>query len=163
MYRIQYSVTILVDFVLLIYFLMEYRATQGKGMMPDGTSRFTCKGKEVVHFMGTSTFSEYTVVAEVSVAKVSYYSLLLWLITIVHVQGPFLGQGAAYQVLFGYQPNCYSPEDDQSLLIETSSCNLQFFSELITTQVRISCGVYANSLYLSYNEYIHFGWLSVLY
>ena len=38
--------------------------------MPDGTSRFTCKGQSLFHFMGTSTFSEYTVVAEISVAKV---------------------------------------------------------------------------------------------
>ncbi|KAF8778305.1 Alcohol dehydrogenase class-3 like protein [Argiope bruennichi] len=48
----------------------KIRATQGKGVMPDGTSRFTCKGKTVYHFMGTSTFSEYTVVAEISVVKV---------------------------------------------------------------------------------------------
>ncbi|XP_074647184.1 alcohol dehydrogenase class-3-like [Tubulanus polymorphus] len=47
------------------------RSTQGKGVMPDGTSRFTCKGKTLFHFMGTSTFSEYTVVAEISVAKVA--------------------------------------------------------------------------------------------
>eukprot|EP01114_Cavostelium_apophysatum_P003831 TRINITY_DN1396_c0_g1_i4.p1 TRINITY_DN1396_c0_g1~~TRINITY_DN1396_c0_g1_i4.p1 ORF type:complete len:254 (-),score=69.56 TRINITY_DN1396_c0_g1_i4:308-1069(-) len=39
--------------------------------MPDGTSRFTCKGQPVYHFMGCSTFSEYTVVAEISVAKIS--------------------------------------------------------------------------------------------
>jgi len=39
--------------------------------MPDGTSRFTCKGKSLFHYMGTSTFSEYTVVAEISVAKIS--------------------------------------------------------------------------------------------
>ena len=38
--------------------------------MPDNTSRFTCKGKQVFHFMGTSTFSEYTVVADISLAKV---------------------------------------------------------------------------------------------
>ncbi|XP_010021328.1 PREDICTED: alcohol dehydrogenase class-3-like, partial [Nestor notabilis] len=44
--------------------------TQGKGLMPDGTSRFTCKGKQIYHFMGTSTFSEYTVVADISVAKI---------------------------------------------------------------------------------------------
>jgi len=37
------------------------RATQGKGLMPDGTSRFSIKGKPVLHYMGTSTFSEYTV------------------------------------------------------------------------------------------------------
>ena len=48
------------------------RETQGKGVMPDGTSRFTHKatGKKIFHFMGTSTFSEYTVVLEISCAKV---------------------------------------------------------------------------------------------
>ncbi|XP_067127391.1 alcohol dehydrogenase class-3 [Centruroides vittatus] len=49
----------------------KIRDTQGKGVMPDGTSRFSCNGKPVYHFMGTSTFSEYTVVAEISVAKVN--------------------------------------------------------------------------------------------
>eukprot|EP00940_MAST-03C_sp_MAST-3C-sp2_P000935 g935.t1 len=49
----------------------QIRATQGKGVMPDGTSRFSCKGKTVYHFMGTSTFSEYTVCAEISLAKVN--------------------------------------------------------------------------------------------
>lgn len=48
----------------------KIRATQGAGVMPDGTSRFTCKGKSLFHFMGCSTFSEYTVVAGVSVCKV---------------------------------------------------------------------------------------------
>ena len=47
------------------------RATQGKGVMPDGTSRFSFEGKPVYHYMGCSTFSEYTVVAEVSLAKVN--------------------------------------------------------------------------------------------
>ena len=47
------------------------RATQGKGVMPDGTTRFTCKGTTLYHFMGTSTFSEYTVLPEISVAKVT--------------------------------------------------------------------------------------------
>ncbi len=46
------------------------RATQGKGVMPDGTSRFTCNGKTLYHFMGTSTFSQYTVLPEVSVAVI---------------------------------------------------------------------------------------------
>lgn len=46
------------------------RATQGKGLMPDGTTRFSKEGKPIYHYMGTSTFSEYTVVAEVSVAKI---------------------------------------------------------------------------------------------
>jgi len=49
----------------------KIRITQGKGVMPDGTSRFTCKGQSLFHFMGTSTFSEYTVVAEISLAKVN--------------------------------------------------------------------------------------------
>lgn len=49
----------------------KIRATQGKGQMPDGTTRFTCKGQEIFHFMGCSTFSEYTVLAEISCAKIS--------------------------------------------------------------------------------------------
>jgi len=48
----------------------KVRATQGKGLMPDSTSRFTCKGKTILHYMGCSTFSEYTVLPEVSVAKI---------------------------------------------------------------------------------------------
>jgi S-(hydroxymethyl)glutathione dehydrogenase/alcohol dehydrogenase len=47
------------------------RATQGKGLMPDGTSRFSKNGKPILHFMGTSTFSEYTVLPEISLAKVN--------------------------------------------------------------------------------------------
>ena len=47
------------------------RATQGKGVMPDGTTRFSYEGQPVYHYMGCSTFSEYTVVAEVSLAKVN--------------------------------------------------------------------------------------------
>ena len=54
-----------------------YRSTQGQGVMPDGTSRFTCKGQTVYHFMGTSTFSEYTVVAEISVCKVMVVTFFL--------------------------------------------------------------------------------------
>jgi len=50
---------------------VSVRATQGKGVMPDGTTRFSYQGKPVYHYMGCSTFSEYTVVAEVSLAKVS--------------------------------------------------------------------------------------------
>ncbi|XXF79719.1 S-(hydroxymethyl)glutathione dehydrogenase/class III alcohol dehydrogenase [Myxococcaceae bacterium GXIMD 01537] len=47
------------------------RATQGKGVMPDGTTRFSYNGKPVYHYMGCSTFSEYTVVAEVSLARIN--------------------------------------------------------------------------------------------
>ena len=46
------------------------RITQGQGVMPDGTGRFTLEGKPIHHYMGTSTFSEYTVLPEVSVAKI---------------------------------------------------------------------------------------------
>nr|WP_298410722.1 S-(hydroxymethyl)glutathione dehydrogenase/class III alcohol dehydrogenase [uncultured Halomonas sp.] len=47
------------------------RTTQGQGLMPDGTTRFSFEGKKLHHYMGCSTFSEYTVVPEVSLAKVS--------------------------------------------------------------------------------------------
>ncbi|KAI9023393.1 alcohol dehydrogenase [Hyaloraphidium curvatum] len=50
---------------------VKIRATQGKGLMPDGTTRFRCKGKQLFHFMGCSTFSEYTVCAEISLAKIN--------------------------------------------------------------------------------------------
>ncbi len=46
------------------------RATQGKGLMPDGTSRFSYEGKPLFHYMGCSTFSEYTVLPEISLAKI---------------------------------------------------------------------------------------------
>ena len=46
------------------------RTTQGQGLMPDGTSRFSSGDKTVYHYMGTSTFSEYTVLPEIAVAKV---------------------------------------------------------------------------------------------
>lgn len=46
------------------------RATQGKGLMPDGTSRFSIGGKPVFHYMGTSTFANYSVMPEISVAKI---------------------------------------------------------------------------------------------
>ncbi|MEA5400611.1 S-(hydroxymethyl)glutathione dehydrogenase/class III alcohol dehydrogenase [Synechococcus sp. BA-124 BA4] len=47
------------------------RGTQGKGLMPDGTSRFSRGGRMIHHYMGTSTFSEYTVVPEIAVARIS--------------------------------------------------------------------------------------------
>jgi S-(hydroxymethyl)glutathione dehydrogenase/alcohol dehydrogenase len=49
----------------------KIRITQGKGLMPDGTSRFSHNGKALLHYMGTSTFSEYTVLPEISLAKIS--------------------------------------------------------------------------------------------
>ncbi|KAL7276138.1 formate dehydrogenase (NAD+) [Rhizina undulata] len=48
----------------------KIRATQGQGLMPDATTRFRCKGKDLLHFMGTSTFSQYTVVADISVVAI---------------------------------------------------------------------------------------------
>jgi S-(hydroxymethyl)glutathione dehydrogenase/alcohol dehydrogenase len=47
------------------------RVTQGQGLMPDGSSRFSSGGKMIHHYMGTSTFSEYSVMPEIAVAKVS--------------------------------------------------------------------------------------------
>ncbi|KAA0876436.1 S-(hydroxymethyl)glutathione dehydrogenase/class III alcohol dehydrogenase [Nitrincola tapanii] len=47
------------------------RATQGKGLMPDGTTRFYKDGQPIYHYMGTSTFAEYTVVPEISLAKIN--------------------------------------------------------------------------------------------
>ena len=46
------------------------RSTQGRGLMPDGTSRFTHEGRDVFHYMGTSTFAQYTVVPEIALAKI---------------------------------------------------------------------------------------------
>ncbi|MGI9477880.1 MAG: S-(hydroxymethyl)glutathione dehydrogenase/class III alcohol dehydrogenase [Hyphomicrobiaceae bacterium] len=46
------------------------RATQGQGLMPDGSSRFSLDGKPIFHYMGTSTFSNHTVVPEIALAKI---------------------------------------------------------------------------------------------
>src|SRR5215471_8852236 len=46
------------------------RATQGRGVMPDGTSRFSLGGAKLLHYMGTSTFSNYTALPEIAVAKI---------------------------------------------------------------------------------------------
>src|SRR6266571_4279711 len=48
----------------------KIRATQGKGVMPDGTSRFSYKGEAIFHYMGCSTFSNFTVLPEIAVAKI---------------------------------------------------------------------------------------------
>jgi len=47
------------------------RTTQGKGLMPDGSSRFSLRGKTIYHYMGTATFSEYSVVPEIAIAKIN--------------------------------------------------------------------------------------------
>jgi S-(hydroxymethyl)glutathione dehydrogenase / alcohol dehydrogenase len=49
----------------------KIRVTQGQGLMPDGTTRFYKDGKPIYHYMGTSTFSEYTVLPEISLAKIN--------------------------------------------------------------------------------------------
>ena len=46
------------------------RSTQGQGLMPDGSSRFSIGGKKIHHYMGTSTFAQYTVVPEIALAKI---------------------------------------------------------------------------------------------
>lgn len=46
------------------------RVTQGQGVMPDNTTRITCNGAPIYHFMGTSCFAEYTVLPEIAVAKI---------------------------------------------------------------------------------------------
>ena len=48
----------------------KIRVTQGQGLMPDGTSRFSAGGEQIFHYMGTSTFANYTVVPEIALAKV---------------------------------------------------------------------------------------------
>src|ERR1700710_2200588 len=48
----------------------KIRATQGKGVMPDGTSRFSYRGETIYHYMGCSTFSNFTVLPEIAVAKI---------------------------------------------------------------------------------------------
>jgi S-(hydroxymethyl)glutathione dehydrogenase/alcohol dehydrogenase len=48
----------------------KIRSTQGRGLMPDGTSRFSLNGKPILHYMGCSTFSNYTVLPEIALAKI---------------------------------------------------------------------------------------------
>ena len=48
----------------------KIRATQGKGLMPDGTARFSIDGKPILHYMGTSTFANHIVVPEIALAKI---------------------------------------------------------------------------------------------
>jgi S-(hydroxymethyl)glutathione dehydrogenase / alcohol dehydrogenase len=48
----------------------KIRSTQGQGLMPDGTSRFSHKGKPILHYMGCSTFANYTVLPEIALAKI---------------------------------------------------------------------------------------------
>src|SRR5512132_270503 len=48
----------------------KIRSTQGQGLMPDGTSRFSMGGKKLFHYMGTSTFANYTVLPEIALAKI---------------------------------------------------------------------------------------------
>jgi S-(hydroxymethyl)glutathione dehydrogenase/alcohol dehydrogenase len=50
---------------------MRLRSTQQRGVMPDGTSRFSSMGRTLLHFMGTSTFSEYTVLPEIALARIA--------------------------------------------------------------------------------------------
>lgn len=60
----------------------KFRTTQERGLMPDGTTRFMCQGHRLYHFMGISTFSEYTVVSENSLCKINMAAPLdkVWLL-----------------------------------------------------------------------------------
>ncbi|VDQ13425.1 unnamed protein product, partial [Trichobilharzia regenti] len=58
------------DHVIPLYIPQCNEETQGAGLMPDGSVRFKCGGQQIHHFMGCSTFSEYTVLPEISVAKI---------------------------------------------------------------------------------------------
>ena len=50
---------------------MEFYGSQGRGVMDDDTTRFSCKGKQILHFMGCSTFSEYTVMKAYNLTKIT--------------------------------------------------------------------------------------------
>ena len=76
------------------------RATQGKGVMPDGTSRFSLGGQPVHHYMGCSTFSNFTVLPEIAVAKVNPVTALLNGARSLMAGEP-TGILAAYLVAFG--------------------------------------------------------------
>lgn len=67
------------------------RATQGRGVMPDGTSRFSFEGKPLLHYMGCSTFSNYSVLPEISLAKVRKDAPLIKFVISVAVSPPVLG------------------------------------------------------------------------
>lgn len=73
--------------VQMLLILWMFRISQGNGVLPNGTSRFSCKGKALYHFMGCSTFSEYTVVADISLCKVG------WIFVFVHTFRPCAGCG----------------------------------------------------------------------
>ena len=77
----------------------KIRATQGKGLMPDGSARFSLNGQPVLHYMGTSTFSNYVVVPEIALAKILAnggvillaVGLSLWLVVHLWLQVPLAG------------------------------------------------------------------------
>ena len=68
------------------------RSTQGKGLMPNGTSRFSLDGEPILHYMGCSTFSNYTVLPEIALAKVRKDAPLRKFVTSVVVLLRALGQ-----------------------------------------------------------------------
>jgi S-(hydroxymethyl)glutathione dehydrogenase/alcohol dehydrogenase len=94
------------------------RATQGKGVMPDGTTRFSYEGQPLYHYMGCSTFSEYTVVAEVSLAKINpeanpeQVCLLGCGVTTGHGRGAQHRQGAGRRFGGGVRPGRHRPGRD---------------------------------------------------
>ena len=86
------------------------RTTQGQGLMPDGTSRFSIDGRPILHYMGCSTFSNYTVLPEIALAKVreeAPFDKICYIgcgVTTGHRRGDQHGQGRARRsnvVVFG--------------------------------------------------------------
>ena len=94
------------------------RATQGKGLMPDGTSRFSYKGQTIYHYMGCSTFSNFTVLPEIAVAKIRedapFEILLLYRLRRHHGRrlGCLLCQGRAGRKLRSVRAWRHRPQRD---------------------------------------------------
>ncbi|KFD57340.1 hypothetical protein M513_01851 [Trichuris suis] len=101
----------------------KIRETQGKGLMPDGTTRFSCRSQRIFHYMGCSTFSEYTVVAEISVAK-------------INVNAPMdkvclLGCARQFGATHFVNPSNSSKDDLQRELLEMSDGGFDYTFECI--------------------------------
>ena len=94
------------------------RATQGKGLMPDGTSRFSYKGQTIYHYMGCSTFSNFTVLPEIAVAKIRedapFEILLLYRLRRYYRRrlGCLLCQGRSGRKLRGVRAGRHRPQRD---------------------------------------------------
>jgi S-(hydroxymethyl)glutathione dehydrogenase/alcohol dehydrogenase len=93
------------------------RATQGRGLMPDATSRFSLDGKPLFHYMGTSTFSNYIVVPEIALAKIRSTPLRQGLLHRLwrdhrRGRGAVHRQGGSGRQRGGVRPGRHRPERD---------------------------------------------------